>query len=1303
MSRQGTLDLVETLDPLRFPLHGSRLIEASAGTGKTYTIAALYVRLVLGHGGDHAYARALTPPEILVVTFTDAATQELRDRIRRRLAQAAGAFQAGPEEAPDDPLLHALRADYPADEWPACARKLQLAAEWMDEAAVSTIHGWCNRMLREHAFDSDSLFSQTLVTDASALLAECVRDYWRSFMAPLEARAVAEVQPWWPGPAALQRSVKNLVGQAGLPDATREPAELLRSARAERVRRLAELKAPWPAWADAVEQILDDAVAGKRVDGRRLQARYYRPWLATLRNWAADPLAPAPDLKGGWTRLSPDGLREAWKDGEPPAHPAFDAIGELPAQLAALPQARNDLLCHAARWVARRLAQEQQRRAQLGFDDLLTRLAAALDGANGERLAQRMRAQFPVALIDEFQDTDPVQYRIFDAVYRAAEADGERARERALILIGDPKQAIYGFRGADIYTYLAARHACAGRLYTLHRNFRSTHDMVAATNRCFAAAEVRSDGEGAFLFRGAAGNPLPFRPADAQGRSDAFIVDGQAQPALTLWWLGAEGSEAVEEGRGSKADAPSKGAYIERMAQICASRMTELLARAQRGAAGFAAPGRPGEVRTLRPADMAVLVNNRTEADAIRGALAARGLRSVYLSDKESVFACAPAGDLQLWLAACAEPEDARALRAALASATLGLSYAELDALNHDELAWEARVLQFRGNRERWRRQGVLPMLRRLLGDFGVPARLLGESTVAGRAVGAESGERVLTDLLHLAELLQRASGVLDGEHALIRYLAEQRQGGGNGGGGGQDDPAARQIRLESDADRVQVVTVHKSKGLEYPLVFLPFACASRPVKADDVPLKYHDDGGQAHLALAADAAIVARADRERLGEDLRKLYVALTRARYATWIGVAALEGSAVGHLLGGTPSPAALEAWRGACAQIALELAPASSEARLAVRSPLLDEAATGPAKVAREARRAVADNWWVASYSALLGAHGAVVDGRAAGGPASAATAGAARASGVDSAELGETAERADVNEVAEVADTAAQDQFGEARAAPVVDDDAPTTPHSGAGLPHDLPRGADVGSFLHGLLEAAARRGFARLDAAADGARAIHELVEQRCRLRGWQRYAAALGAWLARLLTAPLALPESLGFVAPPLRLGGLRTAIAEMEFWMCTRAVDVAAVDRRVCAHTLGGAARPALRPAQLNGMLKGFIDLVFEHDGRYYVADYKSNWLGASDAAYTAEALRAAMLQARYDLQYALYLVALHRLLRSRLPDYDYERHVGGAVYLFLRATPGSGHGVFADRPPRALIEALDRLFAGDVPEIVE
>ncbi|QVL48484.1 MAG: exodeoxyribonuclease V subunit beta [Thiocapsa sp.] len=1274
----------DSLDPLRFPLWGSRLIEASAGTGKTFTIATLYVRLVLGHGlpNDATQAaqdtapRAFTPPEILVVTFTDAATRELRDRIRARLAEAATAFRADPDgiaaRPPGEDPLHDLRAEYPPERWPACARKLQLAAEWMDEAAVSTIHGWCNRMLREHAFDSDSHFTQTLETDQSELLAEVVRDYWRTFMVPLDAESVAEVRQWWSGPEALQGAIRALVEHADRLGKAELPADSIKDARKERERRLTELKSPWSEWADALKLLLDEAVAARSVNGRQLQARYYNSWLDALRHWAADPVAVSLDLKTGWTRLTPDGIAQAWTRGDPPTHPAFVAITTLQTELSNLPDPRSDILRHAARWIADRFAAEQTRRAQMGFIDLLTRLDAALQGPNGERLAEIIRRQFPVALIDEFQDTDPVQYRIFDAVYRVAANDPATA----LILIGDPKQAIYAFRGADIYTYLAARRDCAGRLYTLKRNYRSTPDMVAATNRCFEAAETRASGAGAFLFRSdndndndtntgvGTDNPVPFIAADAKGRKDALLIDGQPLSALTACWLppNAPGKPL------------SKDAYRSRIAEVCAAEMVRLLNLGQTGHAAFVGEGAS---KPLRPAHLAVLVNTGKEAAIIRRALAQRGVRSVYLSDRDSVYQSPQVGELQHWLVACAEPDDAGLLRAALATATLGLSWSELDRLNHDELAWESRVLQFRGYRDCWRRQGVLPMLRRLLNDFDVPARLLASEP-------GFDGERILTDLLHLAELLQQASVLLDGEHALIRHLAEQCRDADRGAGGD-----ARQIRLESDADLVQVVTVHKSKGLEYPLVFLPFAADHRQIAKADLPLKWHDAQGRLQLGLCADEEILERADRERLGEDLRKLYVALTRARHATWVGLAplaGLEGGAFGYLLGGGAVLApdgleqALEDLRGDCASIAVVKAPEPSpESR---PDALMERfAQAGPPRRLGPARTSVPvvrESWWIASYSALR----TVVSGD----PARSAT-------------PAETP--ADPSARAPAA-TPTEDRFREMQAAQAAAQGTELSPATlskdasdrlpAAGSIHAFPRGPEAGTFLHDLLEWAANPSFA--EAAADPVR-LRDTIARRCQVRGWSQWIDPLTAWLESFLTTPLPVSAMGALPATTLRLVDLTGAVPEMEFWLAAHRADTREIDRLVCTDTLDRAPRPALQTNILNGMLKGFMDLVFEHAGRYYVADYKSNWLGPDAAAYTPEAMRAEILHARYELQYVLYLFALHRLLKARLPDYDYDRHVGGAVYLFLRGIEAPSRGIHAERPPRELIEALDRCFA--------
>ncbi|WP_312257142.1 exodeoxyribonuclease V subunit beta [Stutzerimonas nitrititolerans] len=1207
---------------LRFPLHGSRLIEASAGTGKTFTISALYLRLVLGHGGEQAFVRELLPPEILVVTFTDAATRELRDRIRARLVEAARVFR---EEAEGDDLLRQLRADFPPERWPACACRLDIAAQWMDEAAVSTIHGWCQRMLREHAFDSGSLFTLTLETDHSELLAQVTRDYWRLHCYPLQGDALSWVMNRWGHPDNLLRSVRPLFGERAAAGET-SLATLLDAALQEQARALKALKEGWCEWADEIRQLLDQAVADKLVDGRKIQARYYENWCEKLRHWSLGDEAEL-DLGTGFTRLTPEGLAECWKKGSPPPHPALEAMCELPRRLRQLAGPDEAARRHAAAWICQRFEQEKRQRAEMGFDDMLTRLDAALQSDNGERLAQVIRTQFPVAMIDEFQDTDPLQYRIFDCIY----AIEDNRPDCGLFLIGDPKQAIYAFRGADIHTYLRARRAMTGRLDDLDTNFRSSQPMVDAVNRLFQQAEARSEGQGAFLFREGADNPLPFSSVKARGREERWQVEGQTPPALTLWQL-------------PSAEPLANTFYRREMAARAASEITRLLVLGQQGEAGFA---EVDKFEALQPSDIAVLVRDGSEAQAIRGELARRGVRSVYLSDKDSVLASQEARDLLLWLRACAEPDVDRRLRAALASRSLGLELAELEQLNQDERVWERRVMQFRDYHQRWQRQGVLPMLRQLLHDFGLPQRLMQRS----------DGERALTNLLHLAELLQQAAAELDGEQALIRHLAALLAGEG---------AAAEEqvLRLESDAALVRVVTIHKSKGLEYPLVFLPFICSFRPAEGGR-PLQLQD-GDSRRLVLEPDEEDVGRADRERLGEDLRLLYVALTRARHACWLGIADLKKgnakasllhrSALGYLLGGGQPLSAsglLASWLeplekpGECL-----LLPAPDANDSSYREATVEQAEPSWPTPARRA----AEHWWIASYSALR---------------------------------TGDSLESP-----IERFDDAAPENPAAQKAA---DDERESVPVTGpialAASLHLFPRGPNPGTFLHGLLEMAGRDGFAQV--ASDPA-ALREQIARRCQRRGLDAWIEPLNSWLGSLLTTPLKLEGD-----ARVSLAELTVYQPELEFWFETQRVDVRQIDALVQRHVLPGVPRPALLPDRLNGMFKGFIDLVFEHQGRYYVVDYKSNWLGEGDAAYTDEAMQATVASHRYDLQYVLYLLALHRQLQLRLPDYDYDRHVGGALYLFLRGSRAPGQGIHRARPPRELIEALDALFKGQLLEV--
>ena len=1207
---------------LAFPLRGSQLIEASAGTGKTFTISALYLRLILGHGADiNGFGRELLPPQILVVTFTDAATKELRERIRIRLAEAARFFRD--EIAAPDALIAQLRDEFDTTQWAASAARLDIAAQWMDEAAVSTIHSWCQRMLREHAFDSGSLFTQSLETDHSDLLGEVVRDYWRRYYYPMQGAPLDWVRAHLGGPAALLARVRGLFAHAHEGASGDEPGELIERALAEREQALIELKKPWPQWAIELREICLQAVAAKAVDGRKMQARYFEPWFEKITAWATDPDQHELDIGTGFTRLTPEGMAEAWK-GEAPDHPGLQAMVMLPAALAALPTPESAVLRHAARWIGERFEEEKRRRAEMGFDDMLVRLDRALQGAGGEQLAQLIREQFPVALIDEFQDTDPVQYRIFERIYHIEENE----QKTGLFLIGDPKQAIYAFRGADIHTYLQARRATEGRLHTLGTNFRSTRAMVGAVNHVFMQAEQRAQGRGAFLFRQGEDNPVPFIDVQAQGRKESLVVEGQAIPALTLWQL--------------PSDQPVSGvAYRKALAAACAAEIVRLLNAGQAGQGGFQVEGR--KARGILPADIAILVRDGKEAQAVRAELTERGVRSVYLSDKDSVFAAQEAHDLLAWLKACAEPDSERQLRAALASMTLNRSLHELEQLNLSELEWEARVMQFRSYRTIWRSQGVLPMLRRLLHDFDLPLAL----------IGRDDGERILTNLLHLCELLQQASSELDGEQALIRHLSEQLALSGS---------AAEEhiLRLESDEQLVKVVTIHKSKGLEYALVFLPFICSCKPVDGKRLPLIYHDASHRAQLTLSPTPEQVALADDERLAEDLRLLYVALTRAQHSCWLGIADLKRgttkesvfhrSAIGYLLGGgqplvdaSQLASWLQAASAGCPDIVSLPVPEADETRYV---PLRSDAAL--LKV-RQPKRSARENWWIASYSAL-------------------------RISDTLSADDDQAPDSA-----------LEQKLMDDERLDVQVPREVPAT----SGDIHRFPRGPGPGTFLHGLLEWAGREGFASVAAAPER---LADNVARRCSRRGWTGWIPTLDEWLRRFIDEPL----RLGSERAPVRMAGLDQYQIEMEFWFASHKVDVTRLDALVRQYTHPGVLRLPAEGAMLNGMFKGFIDLCFEHQGQYYVADYKSNWLGPDDDAYTQEAMTESILANRYDLQYVLYLLALHRQLKARLPGYDYDQHVGGAVFVFLRGLGAPSQGVYFTRPPRELIEELDALFKG-------
>ncbi|CAI1846327.1 Exodeoxyribonuclease V beta chain [Serratia quinivorans] len=1173
----------QRLDPLTLPLFGERLIEASAGTGKTFTIGALYLRLLLGLGQAAAFPRPLTVEEILVVTFTEAATEELRGRIRSNIHGLRIACVRGSSK---DPLFNALMAEI--DDLPDAAAQLLAAERQMDEAAIYTIHGFCQRMLTHNAFESGILFEQTLVQDELPLRRQACADFWRRHCYPLPIGVARAVSQEWSGPEALLADLSGyLHGEAPMLRRPPKDEETVLMRHEQIVARIDAIKAQWLAAAGDLEALISQS----GVDKRSYSSKHLPNWLHKVGEWVVLETQDY-QLPKELDKFRQSVLLDKTKKGEPPHHALFVAIDELFDEPLTL---RDLIMARALSEIRLSIQQEKRQRAELGFDDLLSRLDSALQSEGGERLAQAIRQRYPVAMIDEFQDTDPQQYRIFQKLYVGRPECG-------LLLIGDPKQAIYAFRGADIFTYMRARSEVSAH-YTLETNWRSSPAMVNSVNHLFAQVEKP------FLF-----GQIPFIEVAAaeKNRGLAFELQNQPQPAMQFWLQQGEGVGVSE--------------YQQLMARLCATQIRDWLSAGQNQQAWLV----DGEKRrAVEASDITVLVRSRNEAALVRDALSALAIPSVYLSNRDSVFDTPEAKDLLWLLQAVLAPEQERTLRSAMATGLMGLDAQALDGLNRDERAWDALVNEFDKYRTLWLRRGVLPMLREVMNQ-----RHLAENLLASLG-----GERRLTDVMHLGELLQEASAQLDSEHALVRWLAQQIAQPNR-----QSDN--QQLRLESDRHLVQVITIHKSKGLEFDLVWLPFVGNFRQQQQ----VLYHDRHSfQALLDLNADEQSIEWAEEERLAEDLRLLYVALTRSVYHCSIGIAPLiqgtrkkqgdsdlHRSALGYLV--QAGQAGDAAYLQQCLQqlavdgVALSLAGNLDEQPWQPQTPVLTELS------AKHFTRQVQDFWRVTSYTGLQ-QHGTSL--------------------------MQDLLPRLDVDAAGEQAQ----------------DSEPALTPHT-------FPRGAGPGTFLHSLFET------------IDFTQPLDEawLLEQLQQQGFGEHWQPILLAWMQVLLNTPLNdTGVALSALAPQHKQ-------AELQFYLpIEQLLQARELDKLVKSYDPLSARCPELDFQQVQGMLKGFIDLVFCWQGKYYLLDYKSNWLGEDSSAYTQPAMEQAMAEHRYDLQYQLYTLALHRYLRHRLPDYDYQRHFGGVIYLFLRGVDAQhpGNGIFACRPQEQLVEGMDLLFSGKIAAV--
>jgi exodeoxyribonuclease V beta subunit len=1214
-------------DLLKNPLQGAHLIEASAGTGKTYAIAGLYVRLIL--------ERAIPVREILVVTFTLAATAELKDRIRHKLRDALDAFL---QEDCEDAFLQALINTFPepALRKEACER-LQAALRDFDEAAIFTIHGFCRRMLHEHAFESGALFDTELVTDQRRLKEEVIRDFWRTHFYEALPELIGYAMSQGFTPASFISQTENIALNPDirvLPEGGPPAIEIIRRSLAVFYASVAELRILWTSVREEVRKKLQDPALKANVYGKKTADSL----VDAMDGWlAAREFQPFK----GFEKMTPERITKAVrKNAAPPEHPVFPICQALLEKAESLRQELDRYLLFLKTDLIRTLRTELPARKQkkniLFYDDLLIRLRDALAKEGGGALATAIRNQFKAALIDEFQDTDLIQYAIFHAVFGGG--------NHTLFLIGDPKQAIYSFRGADIFAYMQAASAVKTG-YTLDRNWRSEPGLVEAVNALFSRA----------------GNPfvygeISFRPAEAASMAGRNILTiEEKRPSPLEWWF-------IPAVLFTQSDKPlSKEAVRRFIADAVAAEISHLV---RLGSKRLAMIGQS----PLAEGDMAVLVRTNREARLIQQALQALRIASV-LASEENIFDSHEARELFQVLRGVAWPTRESLIRGALATDMLGADGSALEKWRHDDDGWSARLETFRQDHDLWKTRGFMRMFRTLTVREGVRNRLL----------SFPDGERRLTNLLHLTEILHQESTSrnLDNER-LLQWLAEQLTGEG------RESRDEHLLRLESDSRAVRILTIHKSKGLEYPVVFCPFAWGSSRIAGG--PFSFHDESRNRELTLelgsANQHAHRLSAEKERLAENCRLLYVALTRAKhrcYFVWGRINDTCSSAPAYLFHGAKADMHQDGGEGIVEVLEKRVAAMSDQgmrrdlARIATESggtirlqelpttpgiPVLQRPDAFEAMACRTFGGRIDPSWKVASYSLLVS------------GPSA----------------LMELPDRDAV-----LSPTPSSAPGFPAHFPPLSGREGRTEGRADRSI-FRFPGGARAGILIHDILE--------QFDFTEGNPDVIRRMVAEKLQVYGFDgQWEETLIKMLQNVAACPLPLPAaSEAGCAPAFTLSQISkyARLNELEFYYPLRMLS-----RQKLGDLFGGDELKETGLERLNfnpvsGFMHGFIDLVFEHKGRFYLADWKSNILGPGIADYASASLRKAMEAHFYVLQSRLYAVALHQYLDLRLPDYQYDTHFGGVYYLFVRGVDpacGPEYGVHAELPDRRFMERLSRL----------
>ncbi len=1147
-------------------LTGINLIEASAGTGKTYTLATLVLRFIID--------KEIDIKNILVVTFTKAATEELKDRIRSRLVDAR--LAVGDLEDKLGQWMASLGVDEKI-----ILKRINFALLEIDQASIFTLHGFCQRTLSEHALESGQLFDTELMTDTRAVYQACSDDFWRKtiylrsqweasvligcYKTPDDLlKSIGSIPPYMP----VYPNYKNI-------DEALDELDTLRQTYKEDIATLLL----------SIEESLGD----KKFTPNFIKG--FEGMRKTIEEWLDKKSNQLPDFsifteEGLIAKLNGHKFRVSKANLDTPKDQKISYLDSLSfdgSPFEALHKAINHITLTLRRSLLETLNEDLEKILQrdnvLSFNDLIIRLADALYDDTGNMLRQEIQKQYQVALIDEFQDTDPKQWLIFSEIFCT--------EKHFLYLIGDPKQAIYKFRGADIHSYFLAKEK-ANHEFSLARNWRSHPELINGINTLFSR-------QAPFLFEA-----LNFHPVKAalEAKEGELVKKNKPLSPVVLWQL-----DNMNKGFW-KSTAAEKQIVTEVVNEVLNLLKNEFFIQKNE------------EQDKVEPEDIAILVKTNTQAKAFQHALNKAGVIAV-INNHESVFASPEANDLYLLLQSINQPNNNALIKQALSLSWFNLDGQALRAEFNDEKAMNGWLFRFHEYQQLWRNKGLMPMVRKFLTEEKIFHYLSLQPQT----------ERRITNIQHCIELIQRAS-VEDhlGPNKTLHFLKRSIHQSEN-------SLEEQKLRLESDENAAKIITMHSSKGLEYPIVFCPFLWQRNlNTKKEKTLVKcYTGEGIIADLGSDQFEEHLGISLKEELAEDLRIFYVAVTRAKYRCYINWADVRTK-------DTPNASAMAylfdfdlddffQQQNKLKKYAQDQ-PSAFEYRLQAVDKKVTEIWVPQLKKKalsyREKQRLAYSHWQMSSYTAL------------------------SELSITDAPELPE-------------------DKAREYIVVSLVEPDHTM-----------LPKGAHMGNVIHDLLE---NISFKQLATESD----ISVRRDQSCLRYGVK---TDFPEKIDHLLQQTVCTTIKTNDVSFSLKDLEWQQCLKEMPFYLSMKVMDASHINMILKDN-------PTFQPLSnkiLSGYLTGYIDLICEYEGRYYVMDYKSNYL----ESYTHEALESSMREHNYGLQYWIYTLVLHLYLQNKLPGYQYEKHIGGVVYLFVRGMDENkeNSGVYYYQPEQEKIEQLAQLF---------